>query len=167
MDFFEVIQKRQSIRKWQPRAVEREKLNCILEAVERAPSAGNFQPYEIYVAQSAERRKQIAQATWDQAYMANAPLLLVFCTNPARCEYGPEPYPLEDATIACTFAMLATTALGLGAVWIGAFDPNTMAATVGLPQGQRPIAILAIGYADEVPERTSRRELSGLVHGLK
>src|SRR3954463_14661971 len=166
MEFLDVIQKRQSIRKWQSRPVEKEKLNCILEAINRAPSAGNFQAYEVYVIESPERRKQIAEATWDQAYMANAPILLAFCSHPPRCKYGPEPYPLEDTTIACTFAMLAVTALGLAAVWIGAFDPKKIAAAMNIPDGQIPIAILAIGYADEVPERTTRRELSDLVHVL-
>ncbi len=167
MDFFEVVQKRQSIRKWQSTPVEREKLQYILETVNRAPSAGNFQSFEVYVVQAAEGRKQIADATWDQGYIANAPVLLTFCSHPARCQYGPEPYPLEDTSIACTFAMLAVTALGLGAVWIGAFDPNKVAATMNLPQGQIPVAILALGYADETPERTTRRELTDLVHEWK
>jgi nitroreductase len=166
MEFFDVIQQRQSIRKWQSRPVEREKLNCILEAINRAPSAGNFQAFEVYLIEPPELRKRIADATWDQAYMANAPLLLAFCSHPSRCQYGPEPYPLEDTTIACTFAMLAVTALGLGSVWIGAFDPKKIAAVMNVPDGQIPVAILAIGYADEVPERTTRRELSDLVHEL-
>jgi nitroreductase len=89
MEFFDVIQKRQSIRKWQQRPVEREKLQCILEAVNRAPPAGNLQAYEVYVIRSAERRKQIADAAWDQSYIASAPVLLAFCSHPARCEYGP------------------------------------------------------------------------------
>jgi nitroreductase len=166
MEFFDVIQKRQSIRKWQAKPVRRETLNCVLEAVNRTPSAGNFQAYEVYVAETPERRKQIAEATWDQGYIANAPVLLIFCSHPSRCEYGPDPYPLEDTTIACTFAMLAVTALGLGAVWIGAFDPKKMATIVDVPEGQIPVAILALGYADEVPERTSRREVRDLVHFL-
>jgi FMN reductase [NAD(P)H] len=167
MEFFDVIRQRQSIRQWQARQVEKEKLNCILEATNRAPSAGNFQAYEIYVVESSEWRKQIAEATWDQAYIAHAPLLLAFCSNPARCQYGPEPYPLEDTTIACTFAMLAVAALGLGSVWIGAFDPKKVAAAMNIPDGQSPVGILAIGYPDEVPERTTRRELRDMVHRLE
>jgi nitroreductase len=167
MDFFQVIQKRQSIRKWQSRPVEREKLNCILEAINRAPSAGNFQSFEVYRIASDERRQAVAQATWDQGFIALAPEMLVFCSHPARCQYGPEPYPLEDATIACTFAMLAVTALGLGAVWIGAFDPEKIAAVMDLPIGKIPVAILPIGYAGENPEWTTRRDLRELVHELK
>jgi nitroreductase len=167
MNFFDVIQKRQSIRKWQVRPVEREKLQCILEAINRAPSAGNFQSFEVYRVASEERRLAIAGATWDQGYIASAPEMLVFCSHPARCQYGPEPYPLEDTTIACTFAMLAVTAVGLGAVWIGAFDPNKVAAVMDLPSGQSPVAILPFGYTDEKPDWTSRRELGELVHELK
>jgi nitroreductase len=167
MEFFDVIHKRQSIRKWQARPIEREKLQCVLEAINRAPSAGNFQAFEVYVIESAERRKQIADATWDQGYIANAPVLLMFCSHPARCEYGPQPYPLEDTTIACTLAMLAVTATGLGSVWIGAFDPKKIAAAMKVPDGQIPVAILALGYTDEVPQRTTRRELSDLVHEIR
>jgi nitroreductase len=166
MDFLQLIKQRQSIRKWKSRRVEPKKLNSILEAINRAPSAGNFQSFEVYRIVSEERRQAIAQATWDQGYIASAPEMLVFCSHPARCQYGPEPYPLEDTTIACTFAMLAVTALGLGAVWIGAFDPKRIAAVMDLPSGQSPIAILPIGYADEQPEWTTRRELSELVHEL-
>jgi nitroreductase len=167
MDFFEVIQKRQSIRKWQSRTVEREKLNCILEAINRAPSAGNFQAFEVYRVATLQQRQAIAAATWDQGYIASAPEMLVFCSHQQRCQYGPEPYPLEDTTIACTFATLAVTAVGLGAVWIGAFDPKKIAAVMQLPEGQIPVAILPIGYADEAPERTTRRPLSEVVHELR
>ncbi|HWR13628.1 MAG TPA: nitroreductase family protein [Terriglobales bacterium] len=167
MDFFELIQKRQSIRKWQSRPVEREKLQCILEAINRAPSAGNFQAFEVYRVGSAEKRTAIANATWDQAYIGSAPEMLVFCSNPGRCQYGGETYPLEDTTIACTFAMLAVTAVGLGGVWIGAFDPKKIAETMQLPSGLIPIAIFPFGYEDEVPERTSRRELSDVIHELR
>src|SRR3954469_23770923 len=167
MEFFEVVQQRQSIRKWQARPVEREKVQCILEAINRAPSAGNFQAFEVYRVMSAERREVLAKATWDQGYIASAPEMLVFCSHPARCQYAPEPYPLEDTTIACTFAMLAVTAVGLGAVWIGAFDPKKIAAAMGLPDGHIPVAILPFGYADEVPERTTRRPLTDLVHEIR
>jgi len=168
MDFFELIQKRQSIRKWHDRPIERTKINCILEAINRAPSAGNFQSYEVYVVKSAERRKAIAAATWDQGFIAEAPVMLVFCSHPSRCDYpGAETYALEDTAIACTYAMLAATALGLGAVWIGAFDPKAIAEVMKLPHDEIPIALLPIGHAAEVPERTTRRGIEDFVHEIR
>ena len=168
MDLFEAIQRRQSIRKWQDKPVERTKLTCILEAINCAPSAGNFQSYEVYVVMSAERRKAIAAVTWDQGFIGEAPAMLVFCSHPSRCEYpGAETYALEDTSIACTLAMLATTALGLGAVWIGAFDPKSLAEAMKLPNDQVPIAILPIGYPAEQPERTPRRGIEDFVHEIR
>jgi nitroreductase len=167
MEFFELIHQRQSIRKWQDKPIDSTTLNGILEAVRLAPSAGNFQSYEVYVANSAEQRQKLAAATWDQGFIADAPVILAFCSHAARCEYpGAETYALEDTTIACTFAMLSVTELGLGAVWIGAFDPKRMADVLSLPPGQVPVALLPIGYANESSERTSRRKLTEFVHEL-
>ena len=165
MDFFEIIAQRQSVRKYQLKAVEAEKLNKIVDSANRAPSAGNFQAYEIYVVRGGVQRKALAAATFEQDFIAQAPLLLVFCMNPARCEYTPaETFAMEDASIACTFSMLAATAVGLATCWIGAFDAEKAARVVGCKQGVSPMAILAIGYAAEAPERTTRRAVNDLVH---
>ena len=167
MDYFDLISRRQSIRRWQPRAVNPEQIQAILKAANRAPSAGNCQAFEIYVTCNEDARKRIAGATFDQGYVASAPAHLVFCTHASRCEYpGRETYALEDTTIACTFAMMAVTALGLSTVWIGAFDPEGVAKAIGCAEGEVPIAILPIGYADEQPEFTKRRPLSDVVHEI-
>ncbi len=163
MRFFEVVEGRQSIRKYQAREVEAEKVTAILETANRAPSAGNCQSYQVYLVRGASRRDLVA-ATYDQQFVGQAPLALVFCKDPSRCEYAPqEMYALEDATIACTFAMLAATAMGLATCWVGAFDAKRVARVIGCPDHQTPMSILPIGYADEEPERTPRRELSDLV----
>jgi FMN reductase [NAD(P)H] len=165
MDFFEVVEKRQSVRKYAAQPIEPEKLNAILQAANRAPSAGNFQSYEIYVVKGTAQQKALTAATFNQDFVAQAPLSLVFCMNPSRCQYSPpETFALEDTTIACTFAMLAATALGLSSCWIGAFDPRSVARVIECPAGVVPVAILPIAYPDEQPERTTRRELSDLVH---
>lgn len=167
MEFSQLIEIRQSIRKFSSRPVEEEKLQRILHAANRAPSAGNFQSFEIYVARTHEQREKLTAATWDQAFIAEAPLLLVICQNASRCEYPtPEFYSLQDATIATTFAMLAIADEGLATCWIGAFAPDTVAKAMDLPDAHKPIALLPVGYPAESPDRTTRRELSDLVHEL-
>lgn len=164
MDFFEVVEKRQSVRRYAERVVESNKLNAILEAANRAPSAGNFQSYEIVVVRREDQRKALTAATFGQDFVAQAPVSLVFCMNSSRCEYTPpETYALEDATIACTFAMMAAMAVGLSSCWVGAFDSAKVSRVAGCKNGVVPIAILPIGYADEEPERTTRRTLGDLV----
>ena len=112
-------------------------------------------------------RQLIATNTWDQGWVANAAVLIVFCTHAERCEYpGADVFAMQDASISTTQAMLAVTALGLGACWVGAFDPTRVAEVISAPEGVKPMAILAIGYADETPERTPRRTLAELVHEI-
>ncbi|MCX6634499.1 MAG: nitroreductase family protein, partial [Acidobacteria bacterium] len=124
MEFFEVLKARQSVRAFAPSPVEEEKLGAILETAGSAPSAGNLQAYEIYLVKADRLKRALARAALDQYFLAQAPVALVFCANPARSERryrerGARLYSVQDATIACTYAMLAATALGLATVWIG------------------------------------------------
>ena len=167
MQFSELIQKRQSIRKYSSPPVEPEKITRILEAANRAPSAGNYQAFEIYVVRTLEQLKRLAAATWDQKFIAEAQAALIICQNASRCQYpGAETFSLEDATIATTLAMLAITDLGLATCWIGAFAPDAVGKAMNIAEGHKPMAILPIGYPGEQPERTTRRELAELVHEL-
>jgi len=169
VDFFEVVHRRQSVRKFTLQAVEDDKLNQILEVVNRAPSAGNLQAYRIFVVKDPKTRQVLSQATGNQECITQAPVVLVFCAEPMRsaARYGArgeQLYCIQDATIACNYAQLAATALGLATVWIGTvFDPETIRETLGIKEGLWPIALLPIGYPAESPKYTSRRPLTELV----
>jgi nitroreductase len=171
MEFFEVVKRRRSTRAYSAKAVEPAKLQQILEAANAAPSAGNLQAYEIYRVTESQRRRALAKAAWDQGFVAEAPEVLVFCANPSRSapryrQRGTRLYAVQDATIACTFAMLAATSLGLATVWVGAFDDTAVCRAISLPEGHIPVAILPIGYPAETPELTLRRPLEDLVHNV-
>ncbi|RJP46601.1 MAG: nitroreductase [Anaerolineaceae bacterium] len=169
MDFFDVVKERHSIRAYQPQAVEPEKLEQVLQAINRAPSAGNLQAYEVYLVTDAERKSALWNSAYNQDFLMQAPLILVFCAHAARSaeryqKRGTELYCVQDATIACTFAMLAATALGLSTVWVGAFDETAVREIIGAPQAQRPVAMLPIGYPAASPRNRPRRSLDELIH---
>lgn len=171
MDFFQTIHERQSIRAFEPREVEPAKLQDILNAACAAPSAGNVQALQIHVVRSHERQRELAQAAYGQEFLAQAPVLLVFCADPIRsaAKYkarGERLYSVQDATIAAAYAQLAATAVGLATCWIGAFDEEAVTRVAGLPAGQRPVVLLPLGYAAEKPPPTSRRPLRELVQEL-
>jgi nitroreductase len=171
VEFFDVVRKRQSIRRYTSAPLEEDKLKTILDAANRAPSAGNLQAYEIYIARDASHRRALAQASLSQMFVADAPVVLVFCTHPGRAarEYGQRGsnlYALQDATIACAFAMLTATAMGLGTVWIGAFDDTKVRHVIGAPEEYQPVAMLPVGYSADRPQSTSRRRLGDLVHEI-
>ncbi|MEM4736722.1 MAG: nitroreductase family protein, partial [Nitrososphaeria archaeon] len=128
MEFEEVIKKRRSIRAFEKRKVEKEKVDKILSLVNLAPSAGNLQAYKVFVVKNEEKIKEIAHATYGMGHFKNLPpLILIFCANPAESssrygERGRTLYAFQDATIACVFAHLTVASLGLGSCWVGAFD---------------------------------------------
>lgn len=172
MDFFEVVEARQSIRAFMPKPVEPEKLQRILEAIDRAPSAGNLQGYEVYLVTNRRVLQGLARSTSGQDFITQAPLALVFCAHPTRSaqkygQRGATLYCVQDATIACAYAQLAVTAVGLASVWVGAFDEDKVRTAIGVGHDLRPVAFLPIGYAAEAPERRSRRVLAELVHRIE
>lgn len=171
MDFFDALHSRRSIRSYQARELEPEHIQTILEAINLSPSAGNLQGYEVYVVKKLEDRQALAQAAYGQNFLAVAPVVFVFCTNANRSavryhERGRHLYAVQDATIACTQAMLAATALGLGSVWVGAFDDHTVHQIIKAPEELWPIAILPVGYPAEQPAPRPRRTLQDLIHWL-
>jgi nitroreductase len=162
MEFFDVVRARHSIRAYDGRPVEPEKLQQILDMVRSAPSAGNLQAFEIYLVCDQPTKAALAKASGDQDFLMQAPINLVFCSRAALSkvkyeERGQDLYCLQDATIACAFAMLAATALGLSTVWVGAFDEHAVQEAVRVPKDQRPIAILPIGYGAEAPRFKVKR----------
>jgi len=169
MQFFEVVERRRSIRAFTRAFVERDKLEAILATARLAPSAGNLQAYQIVVIDAAGSKKALAAAALGQDFMAEAAVVLVFCASPGRSESkygkrGASLYCIQDATIAACYAQLAAAAQGLASCWVGAFDEDRVAAVLRAPPQLRPIMLLPIGYAAETPERPQRRALDALVH---
>jgi nitroreductase len=167
MDYFELIQARRSIRAYQPRPVEEDKLTRILEAARRSPSAGNLQAYMIVIVRDAATRKALSRAALNQDFLAQAPVVLAFFADQQRAatkyhKRGVELYSLQDATIACAYAQLAAAQLGLGTVWVGAFDDAAVRCVLKTQADWRPMALLPIGYPAETPASTSRRPLDEL-----
>ncbi|MDE1769643.1 MAG: nitroreductase family protein [Thaumarchaeota archaeon] len=166
--FLEFLKTRRSIRAFKEKGIEESKLNLILEACNLAPSSGGLQTFEIYQIKNKEMREKLVPAAKDQTIVVQAPLLLVFCTNPSRSveRFGERSqfFSVQDATIATAYAQLTVHALGLSAVWIGAFDEKKVSDILKLPQGQRPVSILPIGYENETPKEKTTRGTRELLH---
>jgi nitroreductase len=168
MDFARLIEERHSTRAWQERAVEQDKLDAVLNAANRAPSAGDLQAYSIVIVRNSEARQRLAKAALDQEFVAQAPVVLVFVAEPTRSAIkygrrGESLYAVQDATIACAYAQLAAHDVGLSACWVGAFRTKDVQEIVGATGQEIPVALLPIGYAAETPFVTPRRALSDLM----
>ena len=168
MDFFETVRNRHSVRQYQPREVEQDKLDQILETMNAAPSAGDLQGYQVILVRDPATRQALSNASYGQGCLVEAPLALVFCADHLMSagkygKRGAELYAVQDATIATAYCQLAATALGLATVWVGAFDPAGVAVAINAPDNVTPVSIIPIGYAAEEPGPTPRRKLDDLV----
>ncbi len=159
---------RVSIRKFKSDDIDDDTVKLLLEAANAAPSAGNLQARDFIVVRDAKMKLELAKASLRQMFIAEAPVVIVVCANYPRSMrvYGERGrlYAEQDATAAVENLLLAVTALGLGAVWVGAFDEERVSELLELPEYVRPIAIVPIGYPAEKPGRRSRYPIDMLTH---
>lgn len=147
MDFLNLAKQRFSVRSYKKQAVEKEKLNKILEAAHVAPTAANRQPVRLIVVQSEEGLTKIGQA----ARLYGAPLAILVCVDHEKAWMRPYDQKQTgdiDASILTDHMMLQATQLGLGTLWVCYFKPDVLRREFELPDNLEPINILAVGYAD-------------------
>lgn len=165
-DLFAVMAKRRSTRKFTNRIVETEKIDKIIAAADTAPTAGNYQGFEIFFIKSPEKKKLLVNACNKQPYV-DAPVVLVFCKNPSRVKFDfPEDvlkkFAIQDATLAAGYSQLAAQALGLSSIWIGMLDEKKVMEIIDTDLV--PSSVLCIGYPEKQKFPKSRRNLKELVH---
>ncbi len=80
MEVTEAIQKRATIRRWQQKPVEKEKIMSVLEAARRAPSWGNVQPWRYLVVQDRTQIEELAKLGGGQPHISAAPVVIVCCS---------------------------------------------------------------------------------------
>lgn len=155
MEFMKLAKARHSVRKYQDRPVEEEKLQRILEAGRVCPTAANKQPQRFLTVSSAEGLQKLGSA----AKLHGAPLAVIVCCEKARAWVRPYDgwnATDTDASIALTHMMLEAWEQGLGSCWIDMFDPAAVTRDFELPDGVVPVHIMVFGYAEGEPESPDR-----------
>jgi nitroreductase len=155
INFLELAKSRYSVRKYQNRAVETEKLTAILEAGRIAPTAANKQPCIFLVLNDREALEKLARACNPHG----APLAIVVCADKNTAWVRPfdQANMVEvDSTIAADHIMLCAQDLGLSSCWITYFNPAVIRKDFNIPDNLVPVNILAIGYSDDQPQSSER-----------
>lgn len=159
MTVFEAIQARYSVRAYQDRPVEQEKLDRILEAARLAPSASNRQEWRFVVVRDADRRARLVEAASGQRFVGQAPVVIVACAKTdghlMRC--GQACYPI-DVAIALEHIALQAVEEGLGTCWIGAFNEAAAKEICGVPATDdvRIVELMPLGYPADSPRQKTR-----------
>ncbi len=164
-DLFTILSTRRSTRKFDKTKVEDWKVDKILAAADTAPTAGNFQGFQVFSVKNNKTKEALVEAANNQPYV-NSPVVLVFCMDPDRIKmkFPPnilEKFSLQDATLAAAYAQLAASGLGLSSIWIGMIDEEKIKTILGTEL--RASSILCIGYPDKKKPPKSRRKLKELV----
>lgn len=168
MEFSEVIERRRSVRHFNPREqVADHQVRTILRAGVAAPSAGNIQPWRFTVVRSAEVREKVSESLGAR-WVATAPVMIVVSADPRQCyarygERGDSLYAIQDTAAAAENMLLAAVDLGLASCWIGAFDGDTIKEVCAISKAFVPMAILLVGVSAESAGRPARRPLEEVV----
>ena len=163
MEFFDLIKKRYSVRAYQSKPVEQEKLQKVLEAANLAPTAANRQPFKIIVIHTKGKEAELKRI-YHRDWFSQAPYVIGICAvkSEAWARMDEKNYADVDTTIAMDHLILAAADLGLGTCWIAAFDPGAAREILGLPDDVELVAFTPLGYpADEwrVKKRKSLGEI--------
>lgn len=165
----EAIRGRRSIRAFKSQDVPQKVVMELVDAARWAPSAGNIQPWEFIIVRKPEIKKGLVEAALGQAFIEEAPVVIVVCANENRSSQryggrGRTLYCLQDTAAAIQNIHLFAHSLRLGSCWIGAFKEEEAREVLKLPEGVRPIAIIPVGYPAEIPPARTRRPISQIVH---
>ncbi|OWZ82919.1 nitroreductase family protein [Natranaerobius trueperi] len=143
----DLLFKRRSIRSYQNRLVEDEKITELLKAGMAAPSALNKRPWHFVVIKERNTLDKITEIHPYSNMLKEAPLAIAVCGKKE------EPYWVQDCAAAMQNILLAATANGLGSVWLGVYPREERADTIkkllGIDNEYLPLGLCAIGYPNE------------------
>jgi len=165
MNVYEAIKTRRSIRSYEDRPVEEDKLHRILEAARLAPSASNLQEWRFVVVRDAHIRKKLMEAAKGQRFVGEASVVIACCakTDNHVMSCGQLCYPI-DVAIAIEHMVLKAVEEGLGTCWIGAFYEQQVKDILEIPNDIRVVELLTLGYpAKPYPTHKDRLSLGEIV----
>jgi nitroreductase len=170
VDLFEIIARRRSCRRFSPRPVEFDKVLQCIQAGALAPSSGNIQNWGFITVTDVDIIRNLYHHTLEQEPFLSAmsAIIVVGDTDHAHTMYGMRGkrlYTIQNCAAATENILLVAEALGLGAIWIGAFDEDKVCEIFGIPNGKfRPQAIVLLGYSAYEPEPRNVRNLDSITY---
>jgi len=169
MEFELVLKKRRMVRSFKDTQVDDTHVMKLLKNAHRAPSAGFLQQQEFIIIRNKETKTKLAEAAVNQDFIAQAPVVIVVCSNTDRVvkrygDRGVNFYSVIDGAFASMLILLTVVNEGLSACFVGAFNDNEVSKILKLPKYVKPIGLIPVGHANEPPEKFERISLEEIVH---
>lgn len=168
--FKELVTERCSVRKYDSRAIEKEKLDYILDCARLAPSAVNYQPWKIYLItpESSSEKREYVQKCYDREWFLSAPYYLI-CTivhseSWHRKNDGKDHGDI-DIAILTEHLCLAAVEQGVGTCWVCNFDAKLCHELFNLPENEEAAVLIPMGYPAEdfKPAEKKRKSMDEIV----
>jgi nitroreductase len=144
LDVFEAVQRRKSVRAYEPTYIPEDIMNRVLESARLSPSAANRQPWHFILVTDPEKKSALSKGAFAK-FLPEAPTIIVACADTKASAN----WCIVDTTIATQTMVLTATAEGLGTCWIGSFDEADVKKQLAIPEHLRVVALLPIGYPRE------------------
>ena len=158
------ILNRRSIKEFNSKPIERDKLERVLEAGRLAPSAKNRQEWRFVVLQKEHLRQKVKEAAFGDERAGQAPAIIALCTT--NVEYmmpnGQLSYPI-DLAFAAAFMVLQAVAEGLGTCCLSTFDEQMVRDLITVPYSMRVVLLILIGHPQWIPDPAPRKPLKRIV----
>lgn len=169
MDVLHAALTRRSIRKFLDIPVEMEKIGHMLEAAKHTPSAGNLQPWKFILITDEDMRKKLGEACLQQHWISRAPVHIVVVAEPHKPkrfygERGEKLYAFLECGAAIENMLLTAHEDGLGTCWVSAFEEEMLNRELGIPGNVKPVALIAIGYPDEIVQTPPKFLIENLTY---
>lgn len=150
-----IINNRQSIRNFNEKEVEKEKINIIIESAMTAPSSKNKKPWQFIVLEDKNIINEFSQAHANWKILKNTNKVIIVCGDLNSDER--EKHVLMACSSATQNILLKCVELDLGAVWLGLYPDNIRSdytiEKLNIPKNIIPISLVAIGYYDHIKEK--------------
>ncbi|MBQ4343712.1 MAG: nitroreductase family protein [Erysipelotrichaceae bacterium] len=173
MEFTQVLNERKSIRRYQDKPVEEEKIREMIGAAILAPSWKNMQTSRYYVAISPEVREQVVAALpeFNQNNVKNAPVLIVSTAVLNKVGFNKDGslvnelgngWAVYDCGLHNMNLMLKASELGLGTLVMGIRDAEALKQILSIPENESVISVISVGYPDIDPIRPTRKTVDDI-----
>ncbi len=164
MDIEEIIKGRRSIRNYSEKAVSHDDLAKVLNAGKYAPSSGNIQNWVFLVIRDEEKKRVIAGACLNQAWMVQASVHIIICNDLVAAhrfygDRGEKLYGIQNCAAAAQNMILMAESLGLSTCWVGSFDAEAIKRICVIPDTADPEIIITLGYKVYNPNPPGRHDL--------
>lgn len=171
--FEEVLTSRRSVRSYDAtKKISEAEVRTLLSAAQEAPSWANQEPTKYYVAIGEEKRLALLEMIGgNKDRVAGAPVLIVstfetqksgfFRGQPAN-DVG-DFWGAYDNGLSNAYLVLQARAMGFDTLIMGMRESDRIRAEFAIPENECIMAVIALGYRAEEPNRPARRELDDIV----